>query len=180
MILQKVEKIKRKCLDQGFCFEMPCWFYFKFSSFMSYRLWDWIHKTQSNVTASLMATPVLSHYQQSLHRLASVFLIVPSVRQFRSLLHYDNKESYIRAKHSMKILSITSTRFVIFYVREGNDVGEPQRGLQHPQGSRQDLTAYVSSHWREQWKHPDRKHSCFKLVDWVPQCPVQLGTPSWL
>ena len=43
--------------------------------------------------------------------------------------------------------------------------GMMSRGLQHPQGSHQDPTAQVSSHRRQQWKHPDGKHSWSKPVD---------------
>ena len=45
--------------------------------------------------------------------------------------------------------------------------GMMSRGLQHPQGSHQDPTAQVSSHRRQQWKHPDGKHSCSTPVDLV-------------
>ena len=52
--------------------------------------------------------------------------------------------------------------------REGNDVRKQQRRLQHPRGSHQHPTAWVSSHRRQQLKHPDRKHS--------PSEPSRLST----
>ena len=58
------------------------------------------------------------------------------------------------------------------------DVRKQQRRLQqHPQVCHQDPTAWVSSHRRQQWKHPDGKHSCSKPVDWVLRWSVQLLTP---
>ena len=49
--------------------------------------------------------------------------------------------------------------------REETDVRKQERGLQHPQGSHQDPSAWVSSCWRQIWKHPNGKQSCFKPMD---------------
>ena len=51
------------------------------------------------------------------------------------------------------------------YQRKNMEKKVMSGGLQHLQRSHQDPTVSVSSHRRQQRKHPNGKHSCFKRVD---------------